>query len=173
MWEVSERIFQAGCDPFPELKTETPVKVRGIPWQPHPWTQTQLCFWVFHRQNFPLLHLGLVGGRASFPTCSSHSVRVTTQPASDMPNGQPQCQHVPHSQRGGERPIQFILHIKGLKCRLHHITDMRETAISIDLSGESHSMLPNQWRPYGRQRVRQHKQTNKEVRTNIMINRLC
>lgn len=98
------------------------------------------------------------------PTCSSHSVRVTTQPASGEPNGQPQCQHVPHSQRGGERQIQFILHIKGLKCRLPHITDMKETVIAIDLSGESQSPI---WKTEGQ------KQTNKEVRTNIVINRLC
>lgn len=49
--------------------------------------------------------------------------------------------------------------------------DVRETVIStVNLSGGSHSMLPNQCRPYGRQKVRHHKQTNKEVCTNIMIN---
>ncbi len=48
---------------------------------------------------------------------------------------------------------------------------MRETVIStVNLSGGSHSMLPNQCQPYGRQKVSHHKQTNKEVCTNIMIN---
>lgn len=69
-----------------------------------------------------------------------------------------------YSQRGGERQIQFILHIKGLKCSLPHITDMKETVIAIDLSGESQSPI---WKTEGQ------KQTNKEVRTNIVINWLC
>lgn len=122
MWEsaeVSERIYQAGCDPFPELKTESPVQVRGIPWHTRPRTQTQLCFQVFRRQRSPLLHLGWAGVGASFPSCSSHSVRAATQAASDEPIGQQQrCQHAAHSLlRGWEtNPIYFILHIKGLKC---------------------------------------------------------
>lgn len=48
---------------------------------------------------------------------------------------------------------------------------MREMDIStVNLSGGSQSVLPNQCWPYGRQKVRHHMQTNKEVRTNIMIN---
>jgi len=65
----------------------------------------------FSRQCSPLLHLE---GGGSFPSCSSHGV---TQLTADKPIGQQRCQHTHliHS-RGGERPIQFIPHIKGLKC---------------------------------------------------------
>lgn len=116
MWEsteVSERIFQAGCDPFLELKTEPPVKVRGIPWQPRPQTQTQLCFQVLRRQRSPLLHLG--GGLhfpAALPTVSG--LPLSPLLTSPLVNNAVNTQLI-HSWEG-ERPIQFILHIKGLKC---------------------------------------------------------
>lgn len=112
-WEstkVSKRIFWAGCDPFPELKAEPPAGVRGIPWQPRLQTQTQLCFQVFHRRRSPLLHLGR--GEALFPSCTSHSVaQLLTSP---LVNNSVNTQLI--YSWGGERPIQFIPHIKGLKC---------------------------------------------------------
>lgn len=143
--------------------------MRGIPWQPRPRTQTQLCFQVFHRS--PLIHLGWRRGGlhspAALPTVSG--LPLCPLPTSPLVNNAVNAKLI-HSW-GGERPIQFILHIKGLKRHLPHIGDTRETAIStLNLSGGSRSMLPNQWQPYGRQKVRHRKQTNKEVRTNIMIN---
>ena len=123
------------------------------------------------RQRSPLLHLGWVGGRgeglhfpaALLPVSELPLIRLLTSP---LVNNAVSVQLI-HSW-GGERPIQFIPHIKGLKCSR---VIWRETVIStVNLSGGSHSMLPNQCRPYGRQKVRHRKQTNKEVRTNIMIN---
>ena len=71
----------------------------------------------------------------------------------------------------GETPTWFMPHIKGLK----YSPVMQETVIStVNLSGVSHSMLPNQCQPYGKQKVGHQKQTNKEESSNIMINRwLC
>lgn len=167
--EVSERIFQAGCDPFPELKTKAAcLSERNSMTTPPPDPNTAV-FPGFSSFTFnsPWVKKGGLHSPAALPTVSG--LPLCPLPTSPLVNNAVNAQLI-HSW-GGERPIQFILHIKGLKRHLPHIGDTRETAIStLNLSGGSRSMLPNQWQPYGRQKVRHRKQTNKEVRTNIMIN---
>lgn len=108
MWEsteVSERIFQAGCDLFPELKLSCLLKWEEFHDNPASGPKHSCVSRFFRHQHSPLLHLE---GGLHFPSCSSHSVRAATQPAIDKPIGQQRCQC--------EKPIQFMQHIKGLKC---------------------------------------------------------
>lgn len=115
--------FRLGVILSPELKTELPVKVRGNPWQPRLRTQTQLCFQVFLANvhlNFTLKREvvmvvigGVVGGRSisQLLVWRCHSDLLLTSPlVNNAANA-----HLIHSW-GGERPIQFMPHIKGLKC---------------------------------------------------------
>lgn len=118
--------------------------------QHRPCTQTRLCFLVSYPEHLPLTS-PFVAMWGPYPIMSKLLLQWS-----------PKCQHVLHPQRRVERPIQFLLHIKGLKYHPPHITDIREASINIFLSRESQGMLPNQC-PYGRQKVKHHKQTNKDV----------
>lgn len=93
--EVSERIFQAGCDPFPELKTKAAcLSERNSMTTPPPDPNTAV-FPGF--SSFTFNSPWVKKGGAPFPSCSSHSVRAATLPATDEPIGQQRCQRAAHS----------------------------------------------------------------------------
>lgn len=111
------------------------------------------------------LYFTLAKEGGSFPSCSPHSLRSCHSARFWRAHWSKKLSKTQLILRWGvERPIQFILHIKGLKCGRLLL------AQSICREDHTHSMLPNQWQPYGRQKVRHNKQTNKEVRPNIMLN---
>lgn len=116
MWastEVSERIFQAGCDPFPELKkTSRLLKWKEFHDNPASGPKHSCVSRLFDAG----VHLYFTLGRFRFPAAlaSVSGLPLSRLLTSPLVNNVVNRQLI-HSW-GGERPIQFMLHINGLKC---------------------------------------------------------